>query len=87
MERPELTVTITWGSRSIAVNCSNLQELSGRIQEEYLNLALGDSSGCRAQAARMLGINRTTLLMKMRKHGHQLYQPVPRVGAKSVRPV
>lgn len=42
------------------------------IELNYLKDALEKSQGCHAQAARLLGLNRTTFVEKLRRNGFEL---------------
>lgn len=45
------------------------------IEVGYINTAYKQASGNKSIAAEILGINRTTLVEKMRKHGFKLREP------------
>lgn len=51
-------------------------EGSGNREKEELIQALKESGGNKAQAARLLGINRVTVLNRMRKHGIDLQKDI-----------
>lgn len=50
----------------------NLPNFLADLEIRYIEFALAESSGCKAEAARKLGLNRTTLVEKMRKYGFTL---------------
>lgn len=51
------------------------------VELAYINLALGVAQGNKAKASRLLGINRTTLIEKCRKHGLKLNAPCGKKAA------
>jgi two-component system response regulator AtoC len=48
---------------------SNLKDALAEPERELIRLALAEHDGCRKATAAALGVNRTTLFNKMRKHG------------------
>ncbi len=59
----------------------NLGELINGIERDLIQKALERSGGVRSKAARLLGLNRTTLLEKMKKMGMKPYaRPRKRIG-------
>lgn len=38
-----------------------------RLEDAYIEAALTEADGCRAEAARLLGLHRTTLVEKLRR--------------------
>jgi DNA-binding NtrC family response regulator len=51
------------------------------IEVGYLKDALDKAQGCHAQAARLLGLNRTTFVEKLRRNGFELNQAVQKIQA------
>lgn len=47
----------------------NLIERTRKLEKLWLEKAMADAKGNKSQAARALGINRTTLIMKLKSHG------------------
>jgi len=47
----------------------SLDELQNKLERKYLIRALASANNNRTEAARLLGLQRSTFLMKIRKHG------------------
>lgn len=55
-----------------------LTQKIAEIEKSLISLALAETGNVKAHAARVLGINRTTLLQKMRRYGFALEAPYRR---------
>ncbi len=49
----------------------DLDDLISKIQLRYIRRALSASAGSRSEAAKLLGVNRTTLVMRIKKFEEQ----------------
>ena len=56
-------------ARSLPQDGIELRQLLAQIESDYIDQALQRTDGNRNQAARLLGLNRTTLVEKLRKRG------------------
>jgi sigma-54 specific flagellar transcriptional regulator A len=56
----------------------NLNQLVTDFEFRLIEQALQVAGGIKSDAARILSLNRTTLLTKMSKHGFQLHAPFKR---------
>jgi DNA-binding NtrC family response regulator len=61
-----------------------LPDLLDRVEKELIQAAMWRAKGVKTKAAAMLGINRTTFVMKMRKYDLPLNAP-SRPGARRTR--
>jgi DNA-binding protein Fis len=49
-----------------------------KIEHEYLDKALGQAQNNHTEAAALLGLKRTTFVMKLQRHGFPLNEPTKR---------
>lgn len=56
----------------------NLKKVLHETERDFIEVALYVSSGNKASAARLLGMNRTTLVERMRAHKMKLNKPTRR---------
>ena len=57
------------GDKEVSRDDASLPEALERIEREGLVRSMEESNGSKAGAARILGINRSTLYYRLRKHG------------------
>lgn len=67
-ERPTMTPTIMPATREIEPGGINLRAILSDLESRYISEALSRTNGVVADAARLLGLQRTTLIEKMRRH-------------------
>lgn len=60
---------------TLPANGLNLKSYLNRLERSLIRQALDDAGGVVAHAAKLLSVQRTTLVMKMRKHGIVSRQP------------
>jgi two-component system NtrC family response regulator len=79
IEESDLNISTNWQNKRADIDCQTTESLDyytamGALEKSLLTRALKEAHGSRAEAARLLGINRQLLYAKLKTHGlmHEL---------------